>query len=55
MDINKLYKSALKNYIVTNDWTDDTYKRYNTTANTVRHWVINHLDIGLNWTITEIK
>lgn len=53
MEIDKVYESAIRNYIVTNKQTDEKYKRYNTTASSVRHWVINHLDISLDWIITE--
>jgi hypothetical protein len=55
MDIDKIYKESIKDYVVTNDSTGEKYKRYNTTSACVRHWIINHLDISQNWTTTEIK
>ncbi len=48
-------KNNTKDYYITNDTTQEAYGRINTNLDSCRQWVINHLDMSLNWIITAPK
>lgn len=44
----------MKTYIINSEKSNQSYYRENTTANECRHWIINHLDLSMNWSIHEV-
>jgi hypothetical protein len=44
----------MNRYLITNDTNDDRIELTAEDETAARHWVINHLDLSLNWTIAQV-
>lgn len=45
----------MKKYLITNDTNSDRLEIDAEDETAARHWVINHLNLSLNWTIAEVS
>lgn len=45
----------MNTYHFTNSKTSENYTRQFKTYNEAYHWIVNHLDLSLEWTIETIK
>ncbi len=43
------------NYTIKNGKNSKTYHRQFENVTEARHWIINHLDLSLNWNILRIQ
>ena len=44
----------MKKFFIQNLKTDETYKKSFVDTEECKHWIINHLDLSLNWGFQEV-